>query len=91
MEGRINEFVFPLAAMKHAQGGSKSGKLSLEFTNLLRQHGIIAPKAEEKNGDRRQLAEKASTACAQRRSRSCAWPEYRRTSAGTSWAMTPKK
>ena len=34
---------------------------------------------------------KASTACAQRRSRSCAWPEYRRTSAGTSWAMTPKK
>lgn len=48
MEGRINEFVFPLAAMKHAQGGSKSGKLSLEFTNLLRQHGIIAPKAEEK-------------------------------------------
>lgn len=48
MEGRINEFVFPLAAMKHAQGGGKSGKLSLEFTNLLRQHGIIAPRTEEK-------------------------------------------
>lgn len=59
MEGRINEFVFPLAAMKHAQGGGKSGKLSLEFTDLLRQHGIIAPKTEEKNGDRRQLAEKS--------------------------------
>lgn len=59
MEGRINEFVFPLAAMKHAQAGGKSGKLSLEFTVLLRQHGIIAPKMEERNGDRRQLAEKS--------------------------------
>ncbi len=59
MEGRINEFVFPLAAMKHAQGGGRSGKLSLEFTDLLRQHGLIAPKAEGKNGDRRQLAEKS--------------------------------
>lgn len=59
MEGRINEFVFPLAAMKHAQAGGKSGKLSQEFTDLLRQHGVIAPKTEERNGDRRQLAEKS--------------------------------
>lgn len=91
MEGRINEFVFPLAAMKHARGGGKSGKLSLEFTDLLRQHGIIAPKAEEKTATADNWRKEAFTTSGQRLSRFCAWPEYRRTSAGTLWAMTRKK
>lgn len=39
----INEFVFPLAAMKHAQGGGKSSKLSLEFTGLLKNTASFLP------------------------------------------------
>lgn len=59
LEWQVNEFVFPLAAMKHAQAGGKSSKLSLEFTGLLRSHGLIAPKSKEKEGSRRQLSEKS--------------------------------
>lgn len=58
----INEFVFPLAAMKHAQGGGKSSKLSLEFTGLLKKHGIISAGERKGKGDKRVLSEKAFTA-----------------------------
>lgn len=57
-ECSISKYVFPLAAMKHAQGGSKSSKLSLEFTDLLEKHGFIG-KRKELEGDRRELAEKS--------------------------------
>lgn len=55
-EGRVNEYVFPLAAMKHAQADNTSSKLSTEFTTLLKKHGFIenlnnAPL----HGDRRKL------------------------------------
>jgi len=59
LKGSINEFVFPLAAMKYAQGGGKSSKLSIEFTGLLRKHGFIESKKTGNQGDRRQLAEKS--------------------------------
>lgn len=55
----INEFVFPLAAMKHAQGGGKSSKLSLEFTGLLKKHGIISAGERKGKGDKRVLSEKS--------------------------------
>lgn len=55
----INEFVFPLAAMKHAQGGGKSSKLSLEFTGLLKKHGIISAGGMKAEGDKRVLSEKS--------------------------------
>lgn len=57
-EGSISKYVFPLAAMKHAQGGGKSSKLSLEFTDLLGKHGFIGKK-KALEGDRRELAEKS--------------------------------
>lgn len=56
---RVNEFVFPLAAMKHAQAGGRSDKLSTEFTSLLRQHGIVKDAFEEVKGDRHKLASKS--------------------------------
>lgn len=56
---RVNEFVFPLAAMKHAQAGGRSDKLSTEFTSLLRQHGIVKDASEEVKGDRHKLASKS--------------------------------
>lgn len=56
---RVNEFVFPLAAMKHAQAGGRSDKLSTEFTSLLRQHGIVEDTSEEVKGDRHKLASKS--------------------------------
>lgn len=55
----INEFVFPLAAMKHAQGGGKSSKLSLEFTGLLKKHGMISSAERKGAGDKRVLSEKS--------------------------------
>lgn len=55
----INEFVFPLAAMKHAQAGGKSSKLSLEFTGLLKKHGIISSDGMKAKGDKRVLSEKS--------------------------------
>ena len=55
---RANEYVFPIASMKHAQAGGKSSKLSLEFTALLRQYGFIG-EHEELEGDKRKLSEKS--------------------------------
>lgn len=55
---RMNSHVFPIAAMRHAQAGGKSSKLSLEFTALLRKHGFIGER-EVMEGDRRQLSEKS--------------------------------
>ena len=57
-EGRVSDYVFPLAAMKHAQADNTSGKLSLEFHELLKEHGFIenmnnAPR----HGDRRRQAD----------------------------------
>lgn len=57
-EVAVNKYVFPIAAMRHSQGGGKSSKLSLEFTNLLEEHGFIE-KRKELKGDRRELAEKS--------------------------------
>lgn len=57
-EVSISKYVFPIAAMKHSQGGGKSSKLSLEFTDFLEEHGFIEKKKEQK-GDRRELAEKS--------------------------------
>lgn len=54
----VNKFVFPIAAMKHAQGNDTSSKLSLEFTDFLLEHGFIRQR-EKLAGDRRQLAEKS--------------------------------
>lgn len=56
---RVNEFVFPLAAMKHAQAGGRSDKLSTEFTSLLRHHGIVEDTSEEVKGDRHKLTSKS--------------------------------
>lgn len=56
---RVNEFVFPLAAMKHAQAGGRSDKLSTEFTSLLRRHGIVEDEPTEVKGDRHKLASKS--------------------------------
>lgn len=53
---RISEYVFPIAAMRHAQAGGKSSKLSLEFTGLLKEHGFIREK-KRKEGQRRELSE----------------------------------
>lgn len=56
---RVNEFVFPLAAMKHAQAGGRSDKLSTDFTSLLRRHGIVEDTPEDVKGDRHKLASKS--------------------------------
>lgn len=56
---RVNEFVFPLAAMKHAQSGGRSEKLSTEFTSLLRRHGIVEDVPAKTDGDRHALASKS--------------------------------
>ena len=45
--------------MKHAQGGGKSSKLSLEFTGLLKKHGIISAGERKGKGDKRVLSEKS--------------------------------
>lgn len=57
-QNQMNKNVFPIAAMRHAQAGGKSSKLSLEFTSLLRKHGLIGERAVM-DGDRRQLSEKS--------------------------------
>lgn len=57
-EHAVNKFVFPVAAMRHAQGNNTSSKLSLEFTDLLEKHGFISER-EKLNGDRRKLSEKS--------------------------------
>lgn len=57
-EHAVNKFVFPVAAMRHAQGNNTSSKLSLEFTDLLEKHGFISER-EKLKGDRRKLAEKS--------------------------------
>lgn len=56
---RVNEFVFPLAAMKHAQAGGRSDKLSTDFTSLLRRYGIVEDTPEDVKGDRHKLASKS--------------------------------
>ena len=38
-----SEYVFPYAQLRYAQAGDKSSKLSIEFGNLLKKHGIVEP------------------------------------------------
>lgn len=54
----VSDYVFPIAAMKHMQGGNISSKLSIEFNKLLKQYGFIDDEINEpKKGARRQQAE----------------------------------
>lgn len=55
---RMSHYVFPIAAMRHVQAGGRSSKLSLEFTTLLRTHGLIGER-DVLERDRRQLSEKS--------------------------------
>lgn len=56
---RINQYVFPLAAMRFAQAGNTSSKLSLEFHSLLLSHALIQPQTVQTKGDRRILSNKS--------------------------------
>ena len=59
-EVRVNEFVFPLAAMKYEQAGGKVSKLSLEFAGLLRRYGVLSDEeGVELRGDRRRMSVKS--------------------------------
>ena len=57
-EKKINDYVFPLSAMRHSQAGNSS-KLSWDFTELLRKHGLIVRHDQKAQGNRRTLAEKS--------------------------------
>lgn len=56
-KNQVSEYIFPLAAMRYAQAGNRVSKLSIEFNNLLKQHGFIESKKETKAGARRNMAE----------------------------------
>lgn len=56
---RVNDYVFPLSALRHAHAGGRSDKLSTEFTTLLKTYGIIREMPEEVRGDRHRLSEKS--------------------------------
>ncbi len=56
---RVNDYVFPLAALRHAHAGGRSDKLSTEFTTLLKTYGIIREMPGEARGDRHRLSEKS--------------------------------
>lgn len=56
---RVNDYVFPLAALRHAHAGGRSDKLSTEFTTLLKTYGIIREIPGEVRGDRHRLSEKS--------------------------------
>lgn len=54
----ISEYVFPMAAMRHTQAGNTCGKLSIDFHDLLIQHGFAKDmKSAPRNGDRRKQSE----------------------------------
>lgn len=56
LSARISDYVFPVAAMRHAQGGNTSSKLSIEFNILLKRFGFIEAEKIELSGNRRQLS-----------------------------------
>lgn len=53
----VSEYLFPVAAVKHAAAGGMVSKLSNEFRGLLLEHGFIAADGMPRKGDRRKLAE----------------------------------
>ncbi len=54
----VSEYVFPMAAMRHTQAGNTCGKLSMDFHELLKQHGFIESTDKKSlQGNRRQQAE----------------------------------
>ena len=53
----VSEYLFPVAAVKHAAAGGMVSKLSNEFRGLLLEHGFIAADDVPRKGDRRKLAE----------------------------------
>ncbi len=54
----VSDYIFPIAAMKHMQGGNISSKLSIEFNKLLKEHGFIEDNlASSGKGARRKQAE----------------------------------
>lgn len=53
---RMSEYVFPVAAMRHSQADGSSGKLSFDFTTLLKQFGFIEAATNVLPGKRRRLS-----------------------------------
>lgn len=53
---RMSDYVFPVAAMRHAQADHMSSKLSIEFTGLLKQFGFIEEEMAALPGNRRRVA-----------------------------------
>lgn len=56
LANRMSNYVFPVAAMRHAQADHMSSKLATEFTGLLKQFGFIEEEAEALPGNRRRIA-----------------------------------
>lgn len=54
---RVSDYVFPVAAMRHAQADNTTGKLSIDFSNLLKKFGFIDEINTERIGKRRLLSE----------------------------------
>lgn len=53
---RASDYVFPVAAMRHAQADHTSSKLSIEFNGLLKKFGFIEKDPPAVKGKRRRLA-----------------------------------
>ena len=53
---RASDYVFPVAAMRHAQADHTSSKLSIEFNALLKKFGYIEKNPPAAKGNRRRLA-----------------------------------
>ena len=53
---RMSDYVFPVAAMRHAQANNTSSKLSIEFNILLKKFGFIETEKNVLPGLRRQLS-----------------------------------
>lgn len=53
---RMSDYVFPVAAMRHAQADNTTGKLSIDFTTLLKQFGFIEATTNVLPGNRRKVS-----------------------------------
>lgn len=56
LTNRASNYVFPVAAMRHAQADHTSSKLSIEFNALLKKFGYIEKNPPAAKGNRRRLA-----------------------------------
>ena len=56
LANRASDYVFPVAAMRHAQADHTSSKLSIEFNALLKKFGYIEKNPPAAKGNRRRLA-----------------------------------